>query len=326
MRSPSDSNGRTAQSQSRAKFGWQATLGRILRDNAALAAALIALAGVLITQIVITNITERGLEAQRVLEEERAQQQQQLEDDRAREAELQTYLDDMGAMLLDDDSPLPEAEPGGHMSSLARAKTLTILERLDGQRQKIVLQFLAESQLISNGEPVISLAGANLTNSDLSRIRLASSDLSGVWLTNTDLSKADLRETNLSDAYLSNVSLSHASLREADLSETDFSKTDLSETNLSEANLNEADLSEAYLSGANLRKADLREADLREVNLSGANLNEADLSDASLNEADLNEADLRSANLSNAVGLTDDQLTKAETLKHITMPDGSKHD
>jgi hypothetical protein len=306
MRSPSDSNGRTAQSQSRAKFGWQATLGRILRDNAALAAALIALAGVLITQIVITNITERGLEAQRVLEEERAQQQQQLEDDRAREAELQTYLDDMGAMLLDDDSPLPEAEPGGHMSSLARAKTLTILERLDGPRQKIVLHFVAESRLINKGEPVISLAGANLTNTDLSSIRLANSDLSDVWLTNTDLSRADLRETNLSESYLSNVSLSYASLRNADLS-----NTNLSNTNLSEANLNEANLSEANLSGANLRKTDLREADLSEVNLSRANLS----------DADLNKADL-----SDATGVTDEQLAQAKTLEGATMPDGSTHD
>jgi hypothetical protein len=313
MRSPYSSNDRKVMSkyqhlligqqpsrQQQTKSGWWDRLGRALGDNSALIAALIALGGVIYSQLVTIANTQAGLAAQR-----------ELEDEGAREAELQTYFDDMGQMLLGEDKSLAEADRSDPISTLARAKTLTILERLDGPRQKIVLHFVAESRLINKGEPVISLAGANLTNTDLSSIRLANSDLSDVWLTNTDLSRADLRETNLSESYLSNVSLSYASLRNADLSNTNLSNTNLSNTNLSEANLNEANLSEANLSGANLRKTDLREADLSEVNLSRANLS----------DADLNKADL-----SDATGVTDEQLAQAKTLEGATMPDGSTHD
>jgi hypothetical protein len=38
------------------KSGWPATLGRALKDNAALIAALLALAGVIITQVVTSYI------------------------------------------------------------------------------------------------------------------------------------------------------------------------------------------------------------------------------------------------------------------------------
>jgi len=68
---------------------------------AALITAIAALVGVLYTQIATTNNAREGLAAQ-----------QQLEEERAREAELQTYFDDMGQMLLNEDAPLSEAALG----------------------------------------------------------------------------------------------------------------------------------------------------------------------------------------------------------------------
>jgi uncharacterized protein YjbI with pentapeptide repeats len=281
--------GQQHDQQPQPKSGWLSTIGRALRDHGALITALLALVGVLITQIVTTNNAREGLEAQQALEDARAQTQQDLEEDRAREAELQTYLNDMGEMLLDSDSPLPEAEPGGPMSSLARAKTLTILERLDGQRKRTVLQFLQESQLILKEGPVVSLGGADLS----------AAELSDADLRDAELSDADLSDADLSDARLRGTSLLFATLPDADLSGAILIEADLISARLNDAFLRNADLNDAFLRNAELRDADLRDAELRDADLSGADLSEVG-------------------------GVTTEELEdSAYSLRRTTMPDGS---
>jgi hypothetical protein len=181
------------------KSGWLRRMGRVLRDYAALIAALLALVGVIFTQIVTANSA------------------QDLEEARAREAELQTYFNDMGEMLLDENRPLPDAEPSGPLSSLARAKTLTILERLDGQRKGIVLLFLRESQLILAERSVVDLRGANLSDGDLSDEDLREADLFRADLRYADLSAANLSAANLREADLFRADLRYANLRDANL-------------------------------------------------------------------------------------------------------------
>jgi uncharacterized protein YjbI with pentapeptide repeats len=182
--------------------------------------------------------------------------ERELEEQRQREAELQTYFDDMGDMLLNENSPLAEAFTGDPIRSLARAKTLTILERLDGQptSKRNVVQFLYESRLIEEPNPKMYLTDADLSEADFSE---------------ADLSEADLRGADLSGFY------SGANLHSADLSGA----------NLDNAELANAHLSEADLSGANLRSADLRGASLDFADLSGAKLDNADLSRATLRSA-----------------------------------------
>lgn len=312
------------QEEPQRKSGWLATLGRILRDNAALLAALLALAGVIYTQVVTTNNTQAGLAAQRELEEERA-----------REAELQAYFDDMATMLLDEDKPLPEVEPGSPKSVLARAKTLTILERLDGERAGVVLQFLYESRLILKGEPIVNLTGASLRYVQLANPEMKEADLRGANLNKAELAEANLSESNLRDALLAGATLSLA-----DLSGADLRDSDLTDANLTVANLNGADLSDGdntggrharWLgfppTGADLRRAHLSGADLSEANLSGADLSGAILYDVDLSEADLSGADLSGADLSDAKGVTNEQLEEqTKSLEGATMPDRSKHD
>ena len=319
MRSPIDSNSRRVRSQygsisqnhssrqqSQAKSGWLATLGRALRDNAALIAALVALIGVLITQVVTTNNTREQLTAQRELEESRAQSQQQLEEGRAREAELQTYLDEMGALLLDKDSPLPEAEPGGPMSSLARAKTLTMLERLDGQRKRIVLQFLYESQLSQKEEPIINLAGANLSDANLKEAFLEEAGLRNANLEEAHLEEAHLRNAYLCNAHLRGARLSYAYLRDACLEGAELDQADLQKADLQKSKMDKAKLQEADLQGAKLQGANLQEADFQEANLQGAKLQGANLQGSKLQKANL-----RGVNLKEVQGLTQAQLEQA---------------
>ncbi len=229
----------------------------------------------------------------------------QIANDQQREVVLQTYLDNISGLLLND--KLLQSQAGDPVRELARIQTLTTLRRLDPAHKVILLQFLYEAKLIggitlSSGinqsshvfPPVISLNGADLSNVVLSDTVLSDADLSGTNLTSANLSRAILK-----DAYLRNANLRSTNLRFADLSD---------------AVLRFADLSDAVLSDANLSDADL----------SGAILNHATLSFATLSDANLSDADLSRANLI-GVTITSEQLAKIISLKGATMPDGSQH-
>jgi uncharacterized protein YjbI with pentapeptide repeats len=84
---------------------------------------------------------------------------------------------------------------------------------------------------------------------------------------------------------------------------------------LSNADFSNANLSDAHLVGANLSDANLRMADLSDAKLSLYGADEAHMRDTNLSDA----------NLRGAWGLTDEQITAAESLEGATMPDGSKH-
>jgi hypothetical protein len=98
----------------------------------------------------------------------------------------------------------------------ARAWALTALSRLDGNRKRILLQFLHAANLIKKEvadrqeQPVISLRGA-----DLSGANLKEADLSGDTLNGANLSGATLRGANLRDADLRGAELRGADLRAA---------------------------------------------------------------------------------------------------------------
>jgi hypothetical protein len=80
---------------------------------------------------------------------------------RAQDESLQAYLDQMSAMLIPskDQASLYKAYPGDSLSSVAWARTLTVLPRLDGDRKGRVVQFLYESGLIAKGRSILDLGG-----------------------------------------------------------------------------------------------------------------------------------------------------------------------
>jgi len=226
---------------------------------------------------------------------------------RAQDEALQAYLDQIGNLLLAKDGPLRQSKEGDETRTLARARTLTVLKRLTGERKARVVQFLYEAGLIAKSRPIVDLAGA---------------DLGGAHLFTANLVGADLSEADLRAAYLTDADLSEANLRGANLGEA----------NLNPANLSGADLSEAILGGANLILADLSEADLRgarlfKADLSGANLRGANASGACLESADLAETDLTATNLSDAQHITSEELVQqASILAGATMPNGQKYE
>jgi uncharacterized protein YjbI with pentapeptide repeats len=242
---------------------------------------------------------QRALEQQQAaLEDRRAKAERELAVQRAQDEALQAYLSQMSSLLLE--RSLRVADKDSEVSTLARARTVTVLQRLDAERNQTVIRFLTEARL--TGSAVGLLVEADLQGTDL-----RGADLNGADLSGADLSEAKLNGVNLSDVNLSNDAV-------------------LIDANLSWAPLSGADLSKSDLTEANLRFADLIDANLNDANLSDAKLSEADLTGAKLRGAILFNANLRRANLNDAKGVTEKQLEKqTNLLEGATMPNGSIH-
>jgi uncharacterized protein YjbI with pentapeptide repeats len=220
------------------------------------------------------------------------------EDQRAQEAALQAYLDHISDLVRDKDQPLHNSERSDRLSAIARARTLMVLTRLDGDRKARVVEFLYESDLITRGRVIVDLNRANLRG-------------------------ADLRDVNLVGVLLDQPSLMGAAFIEAQLPDDHF-EVQLPDDDFEAANLHRTDLREADLRGADLRRVNLREADLRKANLAGAYLMRAFLPGADLRNANLAGALLIEGYLKNAQ-VSKEQLASCKSLKGATMPDGSKH-
>jgi len=279
-------------------------------------------------------------ERQQAIEDQRANVERDVEDQRAQDTALQAYLDQMTELILEKN--LRDSKEESEVRTLARARTLTVLGRLGPDRKRSVLQFLYESTLVQQSNPIVDLENADLSEANLRLdnlidANLSDANLSDAKLSDANLSDATLRGANLSDATLAYATLVYANLNYASLNQANLRGAELSDANLNEAVLKGAKLSDATLayatlvyadlSDADLRGADLRGADLSYATLSYAKLNEADLRGAKLSDANLLEADLRGANLNGAEGVTKRQL-EAEfvQLENTIMPDGSKHD
>ena len=162
----------------------------------------------------------------------------EIEEQRAQDEALQAYLDQMSTLMLDTNPDLRNSEGDSEVQTLARARTATVIQRLDAYRNWNVIRFLQEANLTGDGQSSISL--------------LAEADLQGARLEGVDLSTSDLSGTNLIGAHLS----------EAWLTQADLSGATLRRADLRGADLRGADLKRADLRGALLAEADLREADL----------------------------------------------------------------
>jgi uncharacterized protein YjbI with pentapeptide repeats len=247
---------------------------------------------------------------------------------RAQDEALHAYLDQMSAMLIpnQDQPSLYKARPGDSLSSVARARTLTVLPRLDSDRKARVVQFLHESGLIAKNHPILALRGADLRGANLFRADLKGSDLG--W---TDLRGAMLHRAQLSEAILSRADLKGADLSLAHLEGTDLSRSILSLADLSYANLSSTDLSVAMLSETNLSNAILSETNLSNAILSETNLSGADMRGASAG-ALLSGVDMSGAILSESILRGLEELTNAELeeqakfLKGATAPNGQQYE
>lgn len=170
--------------------------------------------------------------------------------DNQREAALTAYIDNMSELLLHEN--LRESEPDTEIRDIARARTLTLLQRLDAFRKGSVLKFLYETGLIKGDNCVIDLSDA-----DLSQVNIYSELILNLG---SAMHVYDLSEINLRFAHLEKACLTF---------------TKLSNANLSNAVLNAANLAQVDLSGANLRRSNLFHTQLDGAKLDGAVLDGA---------------------------------------------------
>ena len=194
---------------------------------------------------------------QQRIENQRAEAERELAVQRAQDEALQAYLDQMSGLLLERD--LRASEKGSEVRTLARARTLTVLGRLDPSHKTALMQFLVEADLVQRADgrdPIISLSGADLSNVNLNGAELRAADLSFADLGHADLSATDLSGAILVGAFLSDANLDAALLREAVLKGAVLRNASLYNADLSKADLTVADLSGTDLSSANLNGAE----------------------------------------------------------------------
>jgi uncharacterized protein YjbI with pentapeptide repeats len=119
----------------------------------------------------------------------------ELEAQRAHAAALEKYVEHLGKLLTE--QQLHHAAADDHLRAVARAHTLAVLEGLDPDRKRVLLQFLHESNLIHLDKRIISLLEANLQ-----KALFAGANLQGA-----NLEKANLQEATA----LAQEQLEHAS-------------------------------------------------------------------------------------------------------------------
>src|SRR5215204_4758689 len=147
------------------------------------------------------------------LENQRAEAERELAEQRAQGEALQAYLNQMSQLMLDRqllevEQGDPVHEPGDPVHTLAQARTSTAILTLDAEHNESVTHFLINSGLAVRSEDSARL----LRGSTLSHATLR-----GAYLTNADLSDADLSGADLSNALLDNANLSNAVLENANL-------------------------------------------------------------------------------------------------------------
>jgi Pentapeptide repeats (8 copies) len=184
--------------------------------------------------------------------------------DNQQEDLLQSYLDRMSDLLLLHDLRGSDARPD--VKNIARARTLTVLPRLDNKRKGSLIRFLYESHLIaSNTKACIKLRGADLRGADLSNFHLDGADFR-----EANFCGANLNGVNFNGALLCGVSFCHANLNGATLRGADLNRADLSSATLHGASLERAKLTHANLIDTSLFQTDFTRADLSEALVNGA--------------------------------------------------------
>jgi hypothetical protein len=173
------------------------------------------------------------------------------EKDKQQEATLQTYFDQMTELLLM--HGLRSSVRDSEVRTVSQVRTLTALRRLNSQRNRILLQFLRDLELIGSfleGVPVIDMTGT---------------DLSGVDLEHANLSYVSLRSCDLTGASLKGAYLTGGSFHEANLTDADFSNTlaqgvDFIGANFHHANFSDANLFTSKVGGPGMEMANWRGA------------------------------------------------------------------
>ena len=217
------------------------------------------------------------------------------------------------------------AQKGTRLQICERRVGMTPIEEQEmNEETKAVLDKHALWLRDEPGGARANLAGANLTDANLTHVYLADVNLADAILTHVYLADVNLADANLTGAKLTFAKLTHVNLADANLTHANLACADLTGVNLTHANLAGANLTDAHLTGADLTGADLACANLARADLTRANLTDASLTGANLTGADLTRANLTDASLTGAnltgASLTGANLTGADLTSTVLDP------
>ena len=184
------------------------------------------------------------------LADSKTKQELQVADSKAKQETLIKYLDQMSDLL---EKGLLKSKQDSPIFIIAQSKTVTALQSLDTERQRLLIQFFKSANLntLDGGKGLLFKAR-------MSEAKLQNIDFSGINLNEVDLSGADLEGANLNGSKLKGANLTISNLSKANLSKADLSKAELTGAILigaflEEANLSKANISETFFSEANLK-------------------------------------------------------------------------
>ena len=159
--------------------------------------------------------------------------QEQIESQRSQDAALQSYLDNMSTLLIDEHgTQLRKLDPDEEVLDLIQARTETVFAVLDTKRQMSIGLYLARAQLILKDSPLVSSEGVNLE---------------GINLAGSNLSETSFEEANLRDAQLLDADLKGANFEYADLFGVNLEGAKLEGANFTGARLVNATVTDEQL-------------------------------------------------------------------------------
>jgi uncharacterized protein YjbI with pentapeptide repeats len=165
-------------------------------------------------------------------------------DSKAKQETLTKYLDQMSDLL---EKGLLKSKQDSPMFIIAQSKTVTALQSLDTERQRLLIQFFKSANLntLDGGKGLLFKAR-------MSKAQLQGIDLSEINLKEVDLSGSNLNKSNLIGADLSGSNLGGANIRRAYLEKANFNGVDLNEANLKRSDLSRASFTNALMRYTNM--------------------------------------------------------------------------
>jgi uncharacterized protein YjbI with pentapeptide repeats len=248
------------------------------------------------------------------LADSKTKQELKVADDKAKQETLTKYLDQMSDLL---EKGLLKSKQDSPMFIIAQSKTVTALQSLDAERQRLLIQFFESANLntLDRGKGL-------LFEARMSKAQLKGIDLRHITLNEVDLSEANLTEARLMQTNLIGANLYSSKLIEAILMGSDLRRANLSSANLYGALFNSVDLIRSNLSKTNLTETDFAYSNLTNTNLEKAYIAGANFTKTNLQKANFSEAIILRTNLSAAVNLEKNQLenTNPPFICRVALP------
>ncbi|CAF4484663.1 unnamed protein product [Rotaria sp. Silwood2] len=173
-----------------------------------------------------------------------------------RDSVLVTYMNDIGLLLKSNNGSLT-SDPV--TASIARAKTLTVIQQLDATRSGFVIRFLYEAKQLTSGANSLDISDAELIGIDLSMVHFTKADLQYTSFHNVHSRRTMFR----------NICLMNATFISSSLQQVVFINCMCQNVNFRSANLKHADFSGAKLKGSTFTQTRLERTNFSRVNLSG---------------------------------------------------------